>query len=109
MRYDGRSARGKVEASLERTRGVEDRIIIGMESVNVVWDLRVSMCRQRVMGVMSRRIECVVAESSVSVGVVGYHDAVGRVDLRRELRGPFARLFGDSSALHFPPRVSGAD
>lgn len=88
---------------------MEDRVIVGVEGVNVVWDLGVCMCRQRVMGVLSRRIEGVITESGFSFGVVGYHNAVGRIDLRREFRGSFARLFGDSSALHFPSRDSGAD
>ncbi len=79
---------------------MEYRILVEVEGVEVERDMMVRMCVHG-KGRLPCLIESVIAQSHVSLGVRGYHDAVGRVDLGRKFSGTLSALVWHNLASRF--------
>lgn len=88
---------------LEWPSGMQDRVVIDVERVEVEWNVRVHV---GVHGkrMLPRLIERVITQSCIPVWVVGYHNTVRGVYLGRKLGRPLSRLHPTWSAI-LSPRV----
>ncbi len=97
---DGRE--GKV--GLVRPSGVKDGIIVQIERINVVRDLRIGVGGHGERIHLGGLLQGIVPQAHVPVGIMGYRDRRRRMYLRRELGRPFTGLDGSpvSSSLAVP-------
>lgn len=103
MLDDGGLGRGEGEVGLKRSRGVEDGIVVQVEGVNLVRNLRVGVARShRKCGMqLGGRMQGEITHGQVTVGVVGDREVGGGLYLGGELGGSFPRL-GDKSIRQSP-------
>ena len=90
-----RSSWGKCETLLKRPCRMQDRIFVQIESLEIEWYLRICVCVHR-KGWLSSVIERVISQPRISICVIWYHDAIGRIYLGRELCRALSRLFSKS-------------
>ena len=92
MIIDWRRSWRKCEILLEWTGRMEYRVVTNVEGVEVEWNVRVGVGVHG-KGLLPCMIEGVITQSSIPVWIIGYHNAISGVDLRRKLGRPLSRLY----------------
>ena len=91
---DGGLGRGEGEVGLKRSRGVEDGIVVQVEGVNLIRNLRVGVARsQRERGMqLGGRMQGEITHALITIGIVEDREVGGGLYLGGELGGSFTRL-----------------